>query len=413
MYAKCVDCDLNICENCQGKHLMILATANHRIFTLDEYASNAQDLSLLQQSMFCDLHQQSRLESYCNHCAKPICDECSKEEHNSPPHHRVSLSSVSEKYKKLLSKGEGGRLQVSLREGFDKCRVEVAKEIEILEKVEVRTKKLMSDINHLKEYGNAAQIAFALPVRGHDATQIIETNVHFAPTLDISQFIPKELDFEGKFGTIEQDNVQAKSLLVNSNLVPVKVRELAYADISLLKCVSEEEKLLIFRNLHAHIQVPNGSLLKATIVSNTSSDDKASYTVKFKCLASGRHMLSIKLGKAEICQSPISIDVVSPWRLVGTLGETGNEPAQFQTPHGVAVDKTGHIIVADSGNRRVQSIDSRRGNHKDFPIQGTKQEHRLWPKHYTKCYIFAYENVCICSKYLVAYPTIQTYAHVC
>ena len=39
---------------------------------------------------------------------------------------------------------------------------------------------------------------------------------------------------------------------------------------------------------------------------------------------------------------------------VKALGERGSAPNQFNTPHGITVDTTGNIYVADRGNRRVQ-----------------------------------------------------------
>ena len=40
--------------------------------------------------------------------------------------------------------------------------------------------------------------------------------------------------------------------------------------------------------------------------------------------------------------------------LVRPFGSRGSGPGQFRDPRGVAVDKEGHIIVADSNNHRVQ-----------------------------------------------------------
>jgi len=42
---------------------------------------------------------------------------------------------------------------------------------------------------------------------------------------------------------------------------------------------------------------------------------------------------------------------------VKAIGERGNAPDQFNTPHGITADATGTIYVADRGNRRVQVYD--------------------------------------------------------
>jgi hypothetical protein len=42
---------------------------------------------------------------------------------------------------------------------------------------------------------------------------------------------------------------------------------------------------------------------------------------------------------------------------VKAIGERGNAPDQFNTPHGITSDATGTIYVADRGNRRIQVYD--------------------------------------------------------
>ncbi len=42
------------------------------------------------------------------------------------------------------------------------------------------------------------------------------------------------------------------------------------------------------------------------------------------------------------------------FELVAEFGSTGTAPGQFDSPGGVAIDSLGRIIVADSGNNRVQ-----------------------------------------------------------
>jgi len=42
--------------------------------------------------------------------------------------------------------------------------------------------------------------------------------------------------------------------------------------------------------------------------------------------------------------------------VVGTLGGPGKGPGQFDQPHGIAVDSTGAIYVAEVGNQRVQKF---------------------------------------------------------
>jgi DNA-binding beta-propeller fold protein YncE len=43
-------------------------------------------------------------------------------------------------------------------------------------------------------------------------------------------------------------------------------------------------------------------------------------------------------------------------QVLGTFGSDGSQPGQFHTPWGLAVDETGRIMVADTGNRRMVEL---------------------------------------------------------
>jgi len=43
---------------------------------------------------------------------------------------------------------------------------------------------------------------------------------------------------------------------------------------------------------------------------------------------------------------------------VKSWGSRGNQPGQFNTPHGIGVDREGNVYVADRGNRRIQVFDA-------------------------------------------------------
>ncbi len=53
---------------------------------------------------------------------------------------------------------------------------------------------------------------------------------------------------------------------------------------------------------------------------------------------------------------------VAALRQIGTTGVSGSAPGQFQTPRGLAIAPDGRIVVADSGNHRIQVFDAQ-GNY--------------------------------------------------
>ncbi len=45
-------------------------------------------------------------------------------------------------------------------------------------------------------------------------------------------------------------------------------------------------------------------------------------------------------------------------KYLGEWGKAGSGPGEFQIPHGIAVDRSGLVYVADRGNARVQVFDA-------------------------------------------------------
>ena len=70
-------------------------------------------------------------------------------------------------------------------------------------------------------------------------------------------------------------------------------------------------------------------------------------------------------------------------RLLGSWGEPGSGPGQFNLPHGIAVDRRGRVYVADRENSRVQI----------FSRDGVLQDIWTWPNRPCDLFIDADERV--------------------
>jgi hypothetical protein len=56
-------------------------------------------------------------------------------------------------------------------------------------------------------------------------------------------------------------------------------------------------------------------------------------------------------------EPPIKVRDPEGW-VIRQFGELGSEPGQLSAPWGIAVDESGHIIVADTGNDCIQAFDN-------------------------------------------------------
>src|SRR5262249_14495197 len=61
-------------------------------------------------------------------------------------------------------------------------------------------------------------------------------------------------------------------------------------------------------------------------------------------------------------------------------GREGSKPGEFIEPVGIVVDQEGRVLVADTGNRRVQIFDKQGKFLKEYPIFG-------WVEFYTEPYL--------------------------
>uniref|UniRef100_A0A6U2A1H3 BTB domain-containing protein n=1 Tax=Hemiselmis andersenii TaxID=464988 RepID=A0A6U2A1H3_HEMAN len=69
--------------------------------------------------------------------------------------------------------------------------------------------------------------------------------------------------------------------------------------------------------------------------------------VRTSCLVSDEQILSLRPGR---------VTPVRGWRVTGAIGSRGSAPGQLLEPRGIAVTMDGHIVVCDSGNKRVQVL---------------------------------------------------------
>ncbi|XP_070549260.1 tripartite motif-containing protein 2-like [Ptychodera flava] len=99
------------------------------------------------------------------------------------------------------------------------------------------------------------------------------------------------------------------------------------------------------------LTLPDGSCKDVRVTENVDG----THTVTVRGEVIGDYKVSISLSAQAIPGSPFDVRVLMP--LVKTLGKKGKEDSCFNNPRGIAFDKDGNLVVADSENHRIQVID--------------------------------------------------------
>ncbi|XP_028395113.1 tripartite motif-containing protein 2-like [Dendronephthya gigantea] len=113
------------------------------------------------------------------------------------------------------------------------------------------------------------------------------------------------------------------------------------------------------RSLVARIKTPNGGYFRAQLVEHKLGKHK----FRYRTYAAGPHFLRITLRGEEILGSPFetlssgSTDYSRRGRLVTKCGRLGDGVGELCQPQGLAIDRLSRILVADTGNHRIQVFD--------------------------------------------------------
>ena len=97
--ARCVDCDVYLCNTCCQMHKKMVATKEHTTVSLEEIKAAGE--KYFQTFHFCPSHQKEVLKLYCRTCSKTICGDCTYVDHRS--HDYVFINDIQEELRDKLS----------------------------------------------------------------------------------------------------------------------------------------------------------------------------------------------------------------------------------------------------------------------------------------------------------------------
>ncbi|XP_022101962.1 tripartite motif-containing protein 45-like [Acanthaster planci] len=99
--AKCMDCDLLLCQECKWAHNRMSVMKSHGVFTLAQLESGEfiYKSKLREEIPKCEKHPGQNLCFYCNTCEQLICTSCTVLDHKSTEH---SLAGIPEALDKCI-----------------------------------------------------------------------------------------------------------------------------------------------------------------------------------------------------------------------------------------------------------------------------------------------------------------------
>ena len=97
--ARCVNCDVYLCDSCSEMHKKMVATREHNITSLEEIKRMGN--RSLKTVHCCPNHSKELLKLYCRTCSKTICGDCTYVDHRS--HEYVFIDDVQDELKAKLS----------------------------------------------------------------------------------------------------------------------------------------------------------------------------------------------------------------------------------------------------------------------------------------------------------------------
>ena len=388
----CRDCGQFICDICSTVHKDWDAFAKHEVVALGQLESKVKQLDALKKvTLYCSLHQGKELEIYCETCGELICHNCTVSKHCRPQHkydlvadtferHKsditASLDPVGKQMDMLIKALE--QLVVQSQEINDQataiedsiCKMIEEKKAEIIgtlhQKINMKMKNIAAQKDELEtaltkrsscqsfvrdslRRGSQGEV---MKLKNTVTKQIKEMTTNFKPDMLTPceaanlKFLPSpELTQASKllqFGKVVlQKTCPEKCYATGQGLEMAKAGERATA---VLHVVDHYEKA--YSTPMETVSCELGSEVTGEKIDCSVKKREANqYEISYKPTKRGRYQLHIKVEGEHIKGSPSPVIVKLPVQKLGTPFKT---ISGVKWPWGVAVNKTGEVIVAEA-----------------------------------------------------------------
>nr|XP_002737949.1 PREDICTED: tripartite motif-containing protein 45-like [Saccoglossus kowalevskii] len=391
---RCLDCAMDVCDNCARAHTKFPVTRNHTIITLEEYKSDKT--GQLHSAVYCDKHPDNQIKLYCDTCEVAICLECTVIDHHH--HHCKYLDNAASEFKEKLSvmvkemkvKEKEGRQSIvsvqkvsdSLESNFkqeesklcqfvEKMMEETSrkirdngatlmKEIEDVHKVmqsnlKAQLKQLetsTSDLTRTREFaenllthGNASHLMSAKKSMSSELPRLLEMCIIQEPKeSDYIKFCPSQkVNQTADIGVISTHHC----LGIHSHPNIVRIQDDVIVTMGNKLKIKEP---ITLDCIQAALKTPSDKPVNMTI--KNSHDGSVEF--KFKAENVGDYELSVSSYNKPVMGSPVSINVIPRKGLICNFGRNSPGLGKLSYPFGVALTKKRNILVCDSASKKIQ-----------------------------------------------------------
>ncbi|XP_077863700.1 E3 ubiquitin-protein ligase TRIM45-like [Saccoglossus kowalevskii] len=387
---RCTDCAEYLCKSCTTAHRRLKITKGHQVIDLAHYTSEVSlDVEIPQPIVYCDKHEQSPVEIYCETCRIPVCTKCALIEHPTPKHRHQHMEDAAEKGKHHL-RPLLKQLKDTINSTSDATN-NIDQELQNLRHFRDDTEKRIDEHVQIiidKLLKKQSQAKKKLNTIFESKNQSLESQ---KKNLELTKVTLESVDDYAenlmKFASPSQCLLSLKNVIDRVNQVLKTEIEIKPKEDSRIWFVANNALITEhIGNVHSSVEVEgltkliilgkemqntgSSSLQKQDIIvklvnpsevkeivpiSPRNSGSLIQSNINFKEL--GKHSLTVKHCNQKVKDMPYEITVIPPVETVQCFGSKGSAPSFFKAPHGVAINHNGHIVVCDSGNHRVQILD--------------------------------------------------------
>ena len=404
----CFQCCIFYCEECLIGHNIMRDKKEHRILAVKEFQDKDYE-DILRRPVFCSRqgHQKKKLKLFCKECETVVCQTCVMLDHNG---HKLTLieeeaenqrleiktvietrrhnldetmnvvAQLDEDYAKVIHQGE--TLKGNVHQFADGLiKIIQAKTQNIIDEVENQTKKSIESLtakrgeiqrrinvieSSLEEADKLLKRSTSAEVvqlkktlqtifQGVDQTEPI---VHDPSSLEAFVFLEnrKVLDVVNgeDVGSLEEVHrtKPSESLAKDEGLKEVIVGR--KAQFNLITRNAERKQ---WYDKQDRVTVEFKDEQERDCVKEVRIDDNkdGTYSITYFPRVQGTFKLLVKVNGEHIRYSPFTV-IVKPFHVqpVLSFGKYGSDDGMLNNPIGVVVSDRDEIVVADSGNHRVQ-----------------------------------------------------------